>query len=186
MLRISAPLDEKTISGLHAGDEVLVNGIVFGARDAVHIKLAELIRTDAKLPFDITGQIIYYVGPTPGCSGDGVGSAGPTTSSRMDFCTPSLISHGLKGMIGKGPRSRDVTEAIVKYRAVYLGAIGGIGALLGEKIVHAEVAAYGELGPEALWKFVVEDFPVIVINDMYGGDWYKEAVSRQPSAISSR
>ena len=178
MLRISAPLDEETVSGLRAGDEVLVNGVVFGARDAVHIKLAELIRTGAKLPFDIAGQIIYYVGPTPGCSGDGVGSAGPTTSSRMDFCTPLLISKGLKGMIGKGSRSREVTEAIVKYKAVYLGAVGGIGALLGEKIVHAEVVAYRELGPEALWKFIVKDFPAVVINDVYGGDWYKEVQLR--------
>jgi fumarate hydratase subunit beta len=174
MMKISAPLDEETISGLHAGDEVLVNGVVFGARDAVHIKLGELIRTGAKLPFDITGQIIYYVGPTPGRSEHDIGSAGPTTSSRMDFCTPLLISGGLKGMIGKGSRSGDVTEAIVKYKAVYLGAVGGIGALLGEKIVHAEVVAYRELGPEALWKFIVKDFPAIVINDVYGGDWYKE------------
>ncbi len=174
MIKISAPLDEGTISRLHAGDRVLVNGVVFGARDAVHMKLAELIRNGEELPFDIRGQIVYYVGPTPARPEGIIGSAGPTTSSRMDFCAPLLISQGLKGMIGKGRRSKEVAEAIVKHKAVYLGAVGGIGALLSEKIRKAEVIAYKELGAEALWKFEVKDFPAIVINDIYGKDWYQE------------
>ncbi len=174
MIKINTPIDEKIISQLHAGDRVLINGILFGARDAAHKKLTKLIQRGEKLPFDINGQIIYYVGPTPPRPGEVIGSAGPTTSYRMDPYTPALLSAGLKGMLGKGARSEEVVEAIAKYKAVYFGAIGGIGALLSQKIIKAEVIAYKELGPEALWKFEVKDFPAIVINDIYGRDWYKE------------
>ena len=176
MIKISAPIDEETILHLHAGDRVLINGVLFGARDAAHRELAKLIKRGEKLPFDMNGQIIYYVGPTPAHPGKVIGSAGPTTSYRMDLYTPALLSAGLKGMLGKGPRSREVVEAIAKYKAVYFGAIGGIGALLAQKIIEAEVVAYKELGPEALWKFEVKDFPAIVINDIHGGDWYKKCV----------
>ena len=174
MIRISTPLSEKDISMLHAGENVLINGVIFGARDAVHKKLAELITNGEKLPFDIKGQIVYYVGPAPARPGLVIGSAGPTTSSRMDSYTPVLLSEGLAGMIGKGVRSKEVIESLKRYRAVYFGAIGGIGALLSQAILSAEVAAYGELGPEALWKFEVKDFPVIVINDSGGRDFYAE------------
>ncbi len=174
MTEISAPLDEGTISQLHAGDRVLINGTLFGARDAVHRELAKLIQRGEKLPLEINGQIIYYVGPTPPRPGEIIGSAGPTTSYRMDPYTPALLSAGLKGMLGKGPRSKEVAEAIAKYRAVYFGSIGGIGALLSQRIIKAEAIAYKELGPEALWKFEVNRFPAIVINDVHGRDWYKE------------
>ena len=174
MIRVNTPINEETISMLHAGDSVLINGVLFGARDAAHKKLAELIQKGEKLPFDINRQIIYYVGPTPSPPGKVIGSAGPTTSYRMDTYTPALLSAGLKGMLGKGPRSKEVAEKIAKYKAVYFGAIGGIGALLSQKIISAEVIAYKELGAEALWKFEVRDFPAIVINDIYGGDWYRQ------------
>ena len=185
MITISAPLTENVISQLHSGDRVLISGVLFGARDVVHSKLAELIRNGGELPFDIKGQIIYYVGPTPARSGEVIGSAGPTTSYRMDTYTPALLSAGLKGMLGKGPRSKEVVETIAKYKAVYFGAIGGIGALLGQRIIKAEVVAYEELGPEALWKFEVKDFPSIVINDVHGGDWYKEAIGLWKSPTSN-
>jgi fumarate hydratase subunit beta len=177
MIKINAPLTEKVIAQLHAGDRVLINGVLFGARDAVHKELAKLIQKGERLPFDTDGQIIYYVGPTPSRPGEVIGSAGPTTSYRMDPYTPALLSKGLKGMLGKGARSEEVVDAIAKYKAVYLGAIGGIGALLSQKIIKAEVIAYKELGPEALWKFEVKDFPALVINDIYGRDWYKEKLS---------
>ena len=173
-IKVSTPLTDSVISELRAGDRVLINGVLFGARDAVHKKLAELIQKGSELPFDISGQIIYYVGPTPSRPGEVIGSAGPTTSYRMDPYTPALLSAGLKGMLGKGVRSKEVVEKIAEHRAVYFGAIGGLGALLSQKIKKAEAVAYKELGPEALWKFEVEDFPAIVINDVYGGDWYEE------------
>jgi len=174
LIRVTAPLNEKIISRLHAGNKVLINGTIYGARDVVHKKLAGLIQTGEVLPFDINNQIIYYVGPTPPPPGESIGSAGPTTSYRMDPYTAVLLSAGLKGMLGKGARSEEVVEAINRYRAVYFGVVGGIGALLGRKIVKAESIAYEELGPEALWKFEVRDFPATVINDIYGGDWYND------------
>jgi len=126
-----------------------------------------------KPPIDLRGQVIYYVGPAPARPGRIIGSAGPTTSSRMDLYTPTLIAHGLKGMIGKGNRSREVREAIQAYKAVYFGATGGAGALLSQRVRSAEVVAYEDLGPEAIYRLVIEDFPVIVINDAYGGDAYE-------------
>jgi len=172
-LKIETPLIEEIIESLKAGDMVLINGYVYTARDAAHKRLVELITNDAPLPFDIKGQVIYYVGPTPAPPGRVIGSAGPTTSSRMDSYTPLLLSLGLKGMIGKGQRSEEVRQAIQKYKAVYFLATGGAGALLSRHIVSAEEIAFPELGPESVKKLLLKDFPVIVAIDCHGGDIFK-------------
>ena len=170
--RIKAPLTEEVILSLHAGDKVLIDGVLLAARDAAHGKLVELIEKKENLPVDLKGQIIYYVGPTPAPPGFVIGSAGPTTSSRMDKYAPILIERGLKGMIGKGFRSQSVKDAIIKYKAVYFAATGGAGALISKRIIQSEVVAYEELGPEAIRLIVVKDFPVYVVNDAYGEDLY--------------
>ena len=172
-LKIETPLTEETIESLKAGDIVLINGYVYTARDAAHKRLVELINDDAPLPFNIRGQVIYYVGPTPAPPGRVIGSAGPTTSSRMDSYTPLLLSLGLKGMIGKGQRSEEVRQAIQKYKAVYFLATGGAGAFLSRHIVSAEEIAFPELGPESVKKLLLKDFPVIVAIDCHGGDIFK-------------
>lgn len=176
--KIVPPLSDEVISGLHTGDKLLITGVLYTARDAAHKRLIEIIEQGAKLPFDITGQIIYYVGPTPPKPGTPIGSAGPTTSGRMDPYAPLLIEQGLKGMIGKGQRSQKVRDAMVEYKAVYLGATGGAGALLSQRIKKAEVIAFADLGPEAIRRLEVEAFPVVVINDIYGRDLYEEGVKR--------
>ena len=170
--RIKAPLTEEVILSLHAGDKVLIDGVLLAARDAAHGKLVELIEKKENLPVDLKGQIIYYVGPSPAPPGFVIGSAGPTTSSRMDKYAPILIERGLKGMIGKGFRSQAVKDAIIKYKAVYFAATGGAGALISKRIIQSEVVAYEELGPEAIRLIVVKDFPVYVVNDAYGEDLY--------------
>ncbi|MCK4737150.1 MAG: Fe-S-containing hydro-lyase [Sulfurimonas sp.] len=170
---LTTPLSDETISKLKSGDIVYLNGTIFTARDAAHKRLVDLLDAGEELPFDIKGAIIYFVGPTPPKPGDPIGSAGPTTSYRMDSYSPRLIAEGLKGMIGKGKRNKDVTDACQKYKAVYFGATGGAGALLGKQIVSAEIIAYPELGPEAVRKLEVVDFPVTVVNDSYGNDLYK-------------
>jgi len=172
-LKIETPLTEETIESLKAGDIVLINGYVYTARDAAHKRLVELINDDAPLPFNIKGQVIYYVGPTPAPPGRVIGSAGPTTSSRMDSYTPLLLSLGLKGMIGKGQRSEEVRQAIQKYKAVYFLATGGAGAFLSRHIVSAEEIAFHELGTESIKKLLLKDFPVIVAIDRHGGDIFK-------------
>jgi fumarate hydratase subunit beta len=172
-LKIETPLTEEIIESLKAGDMVLINGYVYTARDAAHKRLVELITNDAPLPFNIKGQVIYYVGPTPAPPGRVIGSAGPTTSSRMDSYTPLLLSLGLKGMIGKGQRSEEVRQAIQKYKAVYFLATGGAGAFLSRHIVSAEEIAFPELGPESVKKLLLKDFPVIVAIDCHGGDIFK-------------
>jgi len=172
-IRIQTPLSDEQIVHLHAGDRVLLSGVVYAARDAAHERIHRLLMDGKKPPIDLRGQVIYYVGPAPARPGRIIGSAGPTTSSRMDLYTPTLIAHGLKGMIGKGNRSREVREAIQAYKAVYFGATGGAGALLSQRVRSAEVVAYEDLGPEAIYRLVIEDFPVIVINDAYGGDAYE-------------
>ena len=172
-LKIETPLTEETIESLKAGDIVLINGYVYTARDAAHKRLVELINDDAPLPFNIRGQVIYYVGPTPAPPGRVIGSAGPTTSSRMDSYTPLLLSLGLKGMIGKGQRSEEVRQAIQKYKAVYFLATGGAGAFLSRHIVSAEEIAFHELGTESIKKLLLKDFPVIVAIDRHGGDIFK-------------
>jgi fumarate hydratase subunit beta len=176
--RIVTPLTDDVVAGLHTGDKVLITGVLYTARDAAHKRLIELLEKGEGLPFDIQGQIIYYVGPTPPRTGAPIGSAGPTTSGRMDPYAPHLIERGLKGMIGKGQRSPAVRDAMARYKAVYLGATGGAGALLSKRIKKSEVIAFADLGPEAIHRLEVADFPVVVINDMYGGDLYEEGVKR--------
>lgn len=178
MKRVATPLTDEVVEGLHRGDKLLITGVIYTGRDAAHKRLVELIDKGEDLPFDIKGQVIYYVGPTPAKPGRPIGSAGPTTSGRMDAYSPKLIEKGLKGMIGKGMRSQEVKDAMVKYKAVYLGATGGAGALLAKGIKKAEVIAYEDLGPEAIRRLEVENFPVTVINDVYGGDIYQEGESQ--------
>ncbi len=173
-IRLTPPLSDKDIEGLKAGDRVLISGIVYTARDAAHKRLFDLLKQGMELPFDIRGQIIYYVGPTPPRPGQVIGSAGPTTSYRMDAYSPALIEKGLKGMIGKGKRSKEVKEAMMKYKAVYFTATGGAGALLSKRIKKSEIVAYEDLGPEAIRRLEVEDLPVIVVNDIRGNDLYIE------------
>jgi fumarate hydratase subunit beta len=176
--KINLPLTEETIKDLHAGDNVLLSGVIYVGRDAVHKIMVEALEKGQPLPFDIKGQTIYYMGPSPARPGHVIGSAGPTTSGRMDAYSPRLLQEGLKGMIGKGSRSKSVREAMVKYKAVYFAAIGGAGALIAKSIKKSEVLAYGELGAEALLRLEVEDFPVTVINDIYGCDLYEEGKAR--------
>ncbi|MBU7007614.1 Fe-S-containing hydro-lyase [Phosphitispora fastidiosa] len=169
---VAAPLDDDMIEKLEAGDLVFLNGTIYTGRDAAHKKLFELIQEGKELPVDLTGQIIYYVGPSPARPGQVIGSAGPTTSGRMDAYTPALLDLGLKGMIGKGLRSREVLDSIKKNRAIYFAATGGAAALISKRIIKSEVVAYPELGPEAIYRLEVENFPVIVVNDTHGGDMY--------------
>jgi fumarate hydratase subunit beta len=173
MITIRTPLTDQQIVKLHAGDRVLITGYVYTARDSAHKRMVETIKKNEPLPFDIKGAIIYYVGPTQAKPGYVIGSAGPTTSPRMDKLTPPLLQLGLKGMIGKGKRSGEVVDAIVKYKAIYLGATGGAGALLAKRIKKVEIVAYKELGPEAIRKLEVEEFPAIVVNDVQGNDLYE-------------
>ena len=170
---LTTPLSKEDVKKLKAGDVVYLNGTIYTARDAAHKRLVELIEKGEELPFKLEGSVIYFVGPTPPKPGDPIGSAGPTTSYRMDSYSPTLLKHGLRGMIGKGKRNQEVKDACVKYGGVYFGATGGAGALLGKKIKSAKVIAYPELGPEAIRELEVEDFPVTVINDTYGNDLYQ-------------
>jgi fumarate hydratase subunit beta len=174
VVRLKAPLKDKDVEQLRIGDRILINGTIYTGRDAAHKRLFDLLKEGKGLPFDIKGQIIYYVGPTPARPGQVFGSAGPTTSYRMDAYSPALIERGLKGMIGKGMRSEAVKEAMKKHKAVYFAATGGAGALLAKRVKKAEVVAYEDLGPEAIRRLEVEDLPVIVINDIWGNDLYIE------------
>lgn len=176
--KITLPLTDKTIADLKAGDNVLLSGTLYVARDAAHRHLTDALDRGEPLPFDIKNQTIYYMGPSPAPPGKVIGSAGPTTSKRMDAYTPKLLASGLKGMVGKGVRSDDVKNAIKKYKAVYFAAVGGAGALISKSIVKSEVVAYPDLGPEAVLKIEVKDFPVTVINDIHGGDLYIEGKKR--------
>jgi fumarate hydratase subunit beta len=171
---ISTPLTDEIIESLRVGDRLLITGTIYTGRDAAHKRLVELIDKGEPLPIDIHGQIIYFVGPTPPKPGEVIGSAGPTTSGRMDAYSPKLLDLGLKGMIGKGTRNEAVKEALKRNKAIYLGATGGAGALLAQRIIGSTVVAYDDLGPEAIRELQVKDFPVVVINDMYGGDLYIE------------
>lgn len=178
LIRLKTPLTDEDVEKLKIGDRILISGILYTGRDAAHKRLFDLLREGKEFPFDIRGQIIYYVGPTPAKPGQVFGSAGPTTSYRMDAYTPALIEKGLKGMIGKGMRSDAVKEAMKKGKAVYFAATGGAGALLGKKVKKAEVVAYEDLGPEAIRRIEVEELPVIVINDVWGNDLYLEGEKR--------
>lgn len=177
-ISISAPLSDEVVTGLRSGDKVLIHGIIYTGRDAAHKRLVALLERGESLPFALAGQIIYFVGPTPARPGRAVGSAGPTTSYRMDAYSPRLISRGLKGMIGKGARSKDVIEAMKQYKCVYMAAVGGAGALIAQSIKKSEVIAYEDLGPEAIRRMEVENFPAVVVNDVLGNDLYREGVQR--------
>ena len=172
--RIKLPFTDEIVKSLKIGDNLSLDGVIYVARDAAHKRMIEALDQGKPLPFDIRGQTIFYMGPAPAKPGRVIGSAGPTGSTRMDAHTPRLIAEGLKGMIGKGTRSPAVKEAMKKYKAVNLAAIGGIAALLTKYIKKSEVIAYEDLGAEAIIRLEVEDFPVTVINDIYGGDLYEE------------
>jgi fumarate hydratase subunit beta len=171
---LKVPLTDEVIKDLSIGDKVTLTGTVYSARDAAHKRLVGLIEEGEDLPFDLKGQVIYYVGPTPAKPGHALGAAGPTTSYRMDPYAPTLIKHGLKGMIGKGARSEDVKDAMKRYGAVYFAAVGGAGALISKSVTKAEVIAYPELGAEAVRRMGVKDFPAIVAIDVRGNDLYVE------------
>ena len=171
--RIQTPLNDEIVCQLHAGDEVLISGTVLTARDQAHKRLCELIAAGKKLPVELRGAVIYFVGPTPAAPGKVIGAAGPTTSSRMDAFSPILFAQGLKATIGKGYRSQAVREALVKYGGVHFAALGGVGALLSKHIVKSELVAYEDLGTEAIRQLTFENFPVIVAYDCYGNSVYK-------------
>ncbi len=175
---IKAPLDDETIKKLKAGDQVFITGVIYVGRDAAHKRLVEALDQKKPLPFDIKGQTIYYMGPAPAKPGMPIGSAGPTTSGRMDAYSPRLMAEGLRGMIGKGMRTQAVKDAMKKYKAVYFAAIGGAGVLISKSIKKSEVIAYEELGAEAIRRLEVEKFPATVINDIYGGDLYQEGKAK--------
>jgi len=171
-INITSPIEPEVIEKLKVGDRVLISGTLFTARDAAHQRLVKVIADGDKLPFNIAGQTLYYMGPSPARPGQVIGSAGPTTSGRMDADTPPLLEAGLKAMIGKGSRSAEVKDAIKKHRAIYLVTFGGAGALLSKAIKRAEVIAYPELATEAVMRLEVENFPAIVANDIHGGDLF--------------
>jgi fumarate hydratase subunit beta len=175
---IVSPIEEKVIERLTAGTRVNISGVIYTARDAAHHRLVQALDRGEELPFQLEGQTIYYMGPSPAPPGKVIGSAGPTTSSRMDKYTPKLLAAGIKAMIGKGSRSPGVREAIKKYKAVYLAATGGAGALLAKSIKQVEVIAYEELGAEAILKLTVEDFPATVANDIHGNDLFQQGRSK--------
>lgn len=173
---IKAPLSEEVVQTLEAGDYVYITGTIYTARDAAHKRLYESILNGEDLPFDLTNNIIYYLGPTPAREGKVIGSAGPTTSSRMDKYAPLLMKRGLKGMIGKGKRNEEVISAIKDNTCIYFAAVGGAGAILSKCITKSEVIAYDDLGTEAIRKLEVKDFPAIVVIDRKGNNLYEEAV----------
>lgn len=173
---ISVPFGEETALSLKAGDYVYLTGTIYTARDAAHKRMYEVLAEKEQLPMDMNDNVIYYMGPSPAREGRPIGSAGPTTASRMDKYAPSLLDLGLKGMIGKGKRSKEVKDAIVRNGAVYFAAVGGAGALLSKSITASEVIAYDDLGTEAIRRLEVKDFPVIVVIDSQGNDLYETAI----------
>lgn len=180
---LTTPLTDDVVRSLRAGDRVLLSGRVYTARDAVHKRLAEAIQAGQPLPFELEGQVIYYVGPSPTKPGDVIGSAGPTTAGRVDYYTIPLLACGLKGMIGKGKRSAEVRQSMIEYGAVYLVAVGGAAALIADRIKRVELVAYEDLGTEAIRCLDVEAFPLMVANDTHGADVYeqgKAAYRRMP------
>ncbi len=173
-INITSPVEAKVIEKLTIGTQVLISGVVYTARDAAHRRLIQALGSRESLPFTLRRQTIYYTGPSPARPGQIIGSAGPTTSSRMDIYTPRLIAAGIRAMIGKGNRSLEVREAIKKYKAVYFVSIGGAGALLARAVKKVEIVAYEDLGPEAILRLTIEDFPAIVANDIYGEDLFEQ------------
>jgi len=177
-VKLTPPLTDQDVMQLEIGDQVLVSGVIYTARDAAHKRLIEILARGQELPVDLKGQVLYYVGPSPARPGRVIGAAGPTSSYRMDSYAPALIKLGLKAMIGKGKRSAAVIAALREYKAVYLGATGGAGALISQCIKEAQVVAFPELGPEAVHRLVVEDLPTVVINDCQGRDLYEVGVAQ--------
>ena len=177
-IHLTTPLRDDDLEKLQIGDKVYLSGTIYTARDAAHQRLVELIEQEKPLPFDLKGQVIFYVGPAPTPPGKVIGSAGPTTSYRMDPYAPVLLAAGLKGMIGKGARSKAVIEAMQKYKAVYFAAIGGAAALIAQSIKSAQVIAYDDLGTEAIRRLEVKHFPCIVANDVRGNDIYRGSDSK--------
>ena len=173
---IQAPLLEDEIKDLKAGDYVYITGTIYTARDAAHKRMQETLDQGGVLPFDVKNNVIYYMGPSPAREGRPIGSAGPTTASRMDRYAPRLLNLGLKGMIGKGKRTKEVLDAVVQNGAVYFAAVGGAGALLSKRILSSEVIAYDDMGTEAIRKLKVENFPVIVVADRFGNNLYETAI----------
>jgi fumarate hydratase subunit beta len=173
-MNITSPITSKVISGLTVGTSVLISGVIYTARDAAHQRIVQALTNKEKPPFELKGQTIYYMGPSPAPPGRIIGAAGPTTSRRMDAYTPRLLAAGVKAFIGKGGRSAEVRMALRKYKAVYLAAVGGAGAFLANTIKEAEVVAYKDLGPEAVMKLTVESFPAVVANDIYGRDLFEQ------------
>jgi fumarate hydratase subunit beta len=175
---LTTPLSVEDIEPLHAGDLVRLSGVLYTARDAAHARMAGALTAGEPLPFDPEGQVVYFVGPTPARPGHAIGPAGPTTASRMDPYSPLLIERGLRGMIGKGTRSAEVREAMLRYGCVYFGAVEGTAALLAQCVKESEVVAYEDLDAEAIRRLVVEDFPAVVVNDLHSGDLYEEGRRR--------
>jgi fumarate hydratase subunit beta len=184
-VHVRTPLTDDVIETLVAGTKVLISGVLYTARDAAHKRLYQLVEEGKELPFDIGGSIIYYVGPTPPKRGEVIGSAGPTSSYRMDVFTPALLERGLKGMIGKGARGQEVKEALRKYKAVYFVATGGAGALIAQTITKADVVAYEDLGTEAVRRLEVAAFPAIVVNDAHDNDLFEQGRLQYARSSSS-
>ena len=182
-LYIKSPVEEAITKKLRTGDQVFISGVVYVGRDAAHKKIIDALDHGKSLPFELKGQTIYYMGPAPAKPGQPIGAAGPTTGGRMDAYSPRLLAEGLKVMIGKGTRSPAVKDAIKKYRGVYMAATGGAGALISKSVKKSEIAAYPELGTEAILRLEVEDFSAIVINDIYGGDLYQEGQAKYRNAV---
>ena len=181
--KITTPLTDDVVRDLRAGDAVEISGVIYQARDAAHKRLVALIQAGKQLPFELQGAVVYYMGPSPAKPGNVIGSAGPTTSGRMDAYAPLLTEHGLKGMVGKGLRTQEVKDAMHACTAVYFAATGGAGALLAKSIVGNEVIAWPELGAEAVARLEVKDFPAIVVNDCHGGDLYEEGRKRYAKTV---
>ncbi len=173
-MNITSPISAQVIEELTAGTSVLISGVIYTARDAAHQRLVQALDNGEKPPFELEGQTLYYMGPSPAPPGKVIGAAGPTTSRRMDVYTPRLLAAGVKAMIGKGSRSAEVKEAIKKHKAVYLATTGGAGALLAKSVRQIETIAYEELGPEAVMRLTVENFPAVVANDIYGDDLFEQ------------
>lgn len=178
VVSLKTPLKTEDIENLEIGTIVCVSGVIYTSRDSAHKRMVECLEQDKPMPIDVKGQIIYYVGPTPTRPGQVIGSCGPTTSYRMDPYTPTMLAQGMKGMIGKGPRSQEVIDAIVKYKGIYLAAVGGAAALISKCVKRASVVAYEDLGPEAIYRLEVEDFPCIVAIDCKGNNLYEVGKKR--------
>ena len=179
---LQTPFTKEQVSALQAGTKVMISGRVYGARDAAHQRLVELISLNKELPVELMNQVLYYVGPAPATAGHVIGPAGPTTSGRMDPYTIPLLQQGVRGLIGKGYRSPEVKAALIHYGAVYFGTIGGAAALLARQIRASRVVAFEDLGPEALFEFEFADFPAIVVNDVYGNEAYVRSIPENSSS----